>query len=426
MIDFELPERVEQQYAMTCGLAEAFIRPVSRELDENEHEKPWGFINQIWPVIQMQETADLAKAEKRVAAQVDGDDTTADDGKRKRPSIAALNLAHTVEALSWGDAGIYLCIPGGQLGGEAIKAVGTIEQKRRFMKRFTEGEPKWGAMAITEPGAGSDTAAITASARLDEETNEWVLNGEKIYVTSGLMAAQESEGFVVVWATLDSSAGRAGIKSFVVEAGTPGMKVTKLEDKLGIRASDTVSIVFDDCRIPYDNILGSPEVKRRTSTEGFKGVMKTFDASRPLVAASAMGIARATIEFVKEALANEGLEVRYGVPRHKLTAIERDVLQMEAEYKAAWLLTLRAVSLLDQRVSNALESSMCKVKAGKAVTLITQKAVEILGPLGYSREWLVEKWMRDAKINDLFEGTGQINLLIVARRILGYTRRELK
>jgi acyl-CoA dehydrogenase len=425
MIDFELPERVQQQYAMVQGMADAFIRPVSRELDENEHEKPWNFINQIWPVIQMQESADLAKAEKRAAEQASGEQKPSDDGK-KRPSIATMVLAHTIEALSWGDAGIYLCIPGGQLGGEAIKAVGTIEQKRRFLKRFTEGEPKWGAMAITEPGAGSDTAAITATARLDEETNEWVLNGEKIYVTSGLMAAQESDGFVVVWATVDRSAGRAGIKSFVVEAGTPGMKVTKLEDKLGIRASDTVAIVFDDCRIPYDNILGSPDVVKRDTTKGFKGAMQTFDASRPLVAASAIGIAHATIEFVRDVLSKEGIEIRYGLPRQKLTALERDVLDMEAQYKAAWLLTLRAIAMLDQRLPNALESSMCKVKAGKAVTLITQKAVELLGPLGYSREWLVEKWMRDAKINDLFEGTGQINTLIVARRILEYSRRELK
>ncbi len=425
MIDFELPERVKQQHAMVQAMAEAFIRPVSRELDENEHEKPWDFIKQIWPIIQMQESADLAKAEKRAAAEAADEPKPSDDGKKKR-SIATTTLAHTIEALSWGDAGIYLCIPGGQLGGEAIKAVGSIDQKRRFLQRFTEGEPKWGAMAITEPGCGSDTAAITATARLDEQTNEWVLNGEKIYVTSGLMAAQESDGLVVIWATVDRSAGRAGIKSFVVEAGTPGMKVTKVEDKLGIRASDTASIVFEDCRIPFDNILGSPDVIRRDTTKGFKGVMQTFDASRPLVAASSMGIARATIEFVKDALAKEGIEIRYDLPPSKLTAIERDVLEMEAQYKAAWLLTLRALSLLDQRTPNALESSMCKAKAGKAVTLITQKAVEILGPLGYSRDWLVEKWMRDAKINDLFEGTGQINLLIVARRILGYTRRELK
>jgi acyl-CoA dehydrogenase len=425
MIDFELPDQVKQQYAMTQAMAEAFMRPFSRELDESEHARPDTFINNIWPVIQMQESAGLARAEKRAAAKAAGEEKPVKDKKRK-PSTATLRMAHTIEALSWGDAGIYLCIPGGGLGGAAIEAVGTLEQKRRFMKRFTEGEPKWGAMAITESGCGSDTAAITTTARLDEETNEWVLNGEKIFVTSGLMAAQESDGLVVIWATLDRSAGRAGIKSFVVEAGTPGMKVTKVEEKLGIRANDTASIVFEDCRIPYDNILGSPEIKRRDTTKGFKGVMKTFDATRPLVAASSMGIARATIEFVKETLAKEGIEIRYGLPRHKLTTLERDVLEMEAQYKAAWLLTLRAVSMLDQRLYNALESSMCKVKAGKAVTLITQKAVEILGPLGYSRKLLVEKWMRDGKINDLFEGTGQINTLVVARRMLGYTRRELK
>ena len=424
MIDFELSDQVKQQRDMFQQLATAVIRPISREFDENEHEKPWDFINNMWQVIQMQEGYELRKAEKRAAAQAAGEERAKD--RERKPSSATMVMAHMIEALSWGDAAFYLCIPGGQLGGEAIKAIGTIEQKRRFMKRFSEGDPKWGAMAITEPCCGSDTANIRATARLDEESNEWVLNGEKIFVTSGLMAAQDSDGFVVVWFSVDRSAGRAGIKSFVVEAGTPGMKVTKLEEKLGIRASDTASIVFEDCRIPYDNILGSPEVKNKDTTKGFKGVMKTFDASRPLVAASAMGIARAAIEFVKEALEKEGIEIRYGLPYHKLTALERDVMEMETQHKAAWLLTLRAVSLLDQRKSNALESSMCKAKAGKAVTLITQKAVQILGPLGYSRKYLLEKWMRDGKINDLFEGTGQINSLIVARRILGFSRHELK
>jgi len=425
MISFELPEQVKQQHAMSQTMAENLIRPVSRQLDENEHQKPWIFIHTIWPAIQEMEAGELARAEKKAAAQQAGE-RPAEKKEKKKTSAGTMMLAHMIEGMSWGDAGIYLCIPGGQLGGEAIKAVGTLEQKRRFMERFTKGDPKWGAMAITEPCCGSDTANIQTTAVLDQETNEWILNGEKIYVTSGLMAAQESDGIVVVWATVDKSAGRAGIKSFVVEAGTPGMKVAKIEDKLGIRASDTVSIVFEDCRIPYDNILGSPEVKRKDTTKGFKGAMQTFDASRPLVAASSMGIARATIEFVKEKLAENGIKVRYGVPRHKLTALERDVLEMEAQYKAAWLLTLRAVAMLDQRLPNALESSMCKAKAGKVVTFITQKAVEILGPLGYSRDLLVEKWMRDAKINDLFEGTGQINMLIVARRILGYTRHELK
>jgi acyl-CoA dehydrogenase len=236
----------------------------------------------------------------------------------------------------------------------------------------------------------------------------------------------DSEGFVVIWATLDRSAGRAGIKSFIVEHGTPGMTVTKLEDKLGIRASDTCTIVFEDCRIPFDNILGSPDVQKKGSTKGFKGVMATFDATRPMVAASALGVGRAAIDFVKEELAKRGIEIHYGASPYKTTAVERDVQQMESNLQAARLLTWRACSMMDKKVRNSLEASMAKAKAGLAVTLVTQKAVELMGPLGYSRDSLLEKWMRDGKINDLFEGTNQINMLIIARNILGYSRDMLK
>ena len=169
-----------------------------------------------------------------------------------------------------------------------------------------------------------------------------VLNGDKIFVTSGKMAVEESEGFVVVWATLDKSAGRAGIKSFIVDHGTPGMTVTKLEKKLGIRASDTCTIVFEDCRIPFDNILGSPEVQKKGSTSGFKGVMATFDATRPMVAASAIGIGRAAVEFVKEEFEKRGLDIRYGISPYRMTAVERDIQQMEVNLQAARLLTWRA------------------------------------------------------------------------------------
>ncbi|HEX6383203.1 MAG TPA: acyl-CoA dehydrogenase family protein, partial [Anaerolineae bacterium] len=168
------------------------------------------------------------------------------------------------------------------------------------------------------------------------------------------------------------------------------------------------------------------EVQKEKSSKGFKGAMKTFDASRPIVAASAVGIARAALEYTKEKLAEVGVKVDYGKPRHQMTAIERDLIEMEAQYKAAWLLTLKATEAIMYGRGNRLEASMSKAYAGTAVTKITQKAVELLGPLGYSRELLVEKWMRDAKINDIYEGTRQINLLIVARSILGYTRHELK
>ena len=249
--------------------------------------------------------------------------------------------------------------------------MGTPEQKERFLKRFSEGDPKWGAMAMTEPQAGSDTSNIQATARLDPDTNEWVLNGEKIFVTSGSLAGKESDGIIVVWATLDRSLGRAGMRPFVVESGTPGMEITKLEEKLGIRASDTASVVFQDCRIPYDNILGSPELVEPEAKggKGFKGAMKTFDASRPYVAAGAVGIARAAFEFTRDKLAEQGITVPVAAPYHTLTAIQRDLLQMEADLKAAWLLTIRSAALLDAGEPNNLEASMAKVKAGKVVTV---------------------------------------------------------
>jgi acyl-CoA dehydrogenase len=415
-IDFEIPDFIEQQQQMVKWIAENTMRPFSRQLDENEHERPTAFVEQIWPILKEQQKGTLRKLEP------------SDESKEgtKRPSTTYLRFMLLVEMLSWGDAGIYLCLPSAALGGSAIEAVGTPEQKIRFLTRFAEGDkPVWGAMAMTEPGAGSDTSAIQTTARFDEATNEWVLNGEKIFCTSGGLALEESEGLVIVWATVDRSAGRAGMKPFVVEAGTPGVKVVKAEIKHGIRASDTVSIAFQDARIPADNILGSPEVQSGKGDKGFKGAMATFDASRPLVAAGALGVGRAALELVKEKLAEEGMDIPYGAPAHKLTAVQRDVMEMEAELKAAYLLTLRSISMLDEKLQNSLEASMAKVKAGKAVTRITQKAVELLGAAGYSRELLAEKWMRDGKINSLYEGTDQINTLVVARRLLDYSRREL-
>jgi acyl-CoA dehydrogenase len=204
------------------------------------------------------------------------------------------------------------------------------------------------------------------------------------------------------------------------------MTVTKVEDKMGLRCSDTAAIVFEECRIPFENLLGSPEVLDKTKTTGFKGAMATFDATRPGVAASALGVGKAALEFVREVFEKEGIPVRYGASPYNLRAAERDFMEMEANLHAARLLTWRAASLLDDGKPNNLEASMAKAKAGLAVTQVTQKAVELLGPLGYSRKYLLEKWMRDAKINDIFEGTGQINMLIIARRILGFSSKQLR
>lgn len=421
-INFEIPEFINQQAQMIRWVAESTMRPVARELDENEHARPVAFVEQMWPILRDQQKATLDKLRAAQAAPENGNGSE----KKSRSSTRMLGLMLMVEMLSWGDAGIYLCLPSPALGGAAIEAVGTTEQKLRLLSRFAEGDkPVWGAMAITEPGAGSDNSSMSTTAVFDEETNEWVINGEKIFITSGKLALEESNGLVIVWATVNKDAGRAGIKPFVVEAGTPGVSIGKVEIKHGIRASDTAVIVFNNARIPADNILGSADVQASKEDKGFKGAMATFDASRPLVAASTLGVGRAALELLKEKLAENGVEIPYDQPYHKLTAIQRDVLEMEAEWRAAYLLTLRSISMLDQGQHNSLEASMAKVKSGKVVTEIAQKAVGLLGSMGYSREWLAEKWMRDAKIGDIYEGTGQINTLIVARRILGYTRREL-
>ncbi len=413
MIDFEKPKMVLQQTERVKQVAVQVMRPIARYYDEHEHDRPMEYVKVMW--------------EAELNAGYRGRSMPEENRQAEGPRMRNLLLMHTVEQLSWGDVGLYLSTAGGALGGAAIEAVGTPEQKERFLTRFREGEPKWGAMSMTEPQAGSDTARIQTSAKLSEDGKEWVLNGEKIFVTNGQMAARDSAGLVVVWATVDPKAGRAGMKSFVVESGTPGMTVVRLEKKHGIRASDTAAISFVDCHIPFDNILGSPEVAKAdgATSKGFQGAMKTFDATRPLVAASAIGVGRAALDYVHEYLEKQGRPIRYGVPYNQLTAVERDVMRMDAQLEAAWLLVQKAAWLMDEDLPNTIEASMCKVKAGEAVTWITQKAVEILGPDGYSCKNLVEKWMRDAKINDLYEGTGQINRLIVARRMLGYSSKEL-
>ncbi|GAB1472007.1 acyl-CoA dehydrogenase family protein [Chloroflexota bacterium] len=417
-IEFEAPKPIVQMQTMLKSVAENMMRSTSREMDENEHAIPWDYV----------EFMHTAMRSMGGGGGLTVNEDKPKEGAEKRPPIGYQRLAAQIEMLSWGDVGYYLITPGGGLGAAAVQAAGSPEQREKFLARFNSDKPTYAAMCMTEPGAGSDTSAIRARAILDEKTHEWVLNGEKIFVTAGDKSFTEYEklgkGFIVVWASIDPAAGRSGMRAFVVEAGTPGVKVTKLEHKLGIRASDTAAISLVDARIPFENVLGKPTVEK--STTGFKGAMATFDATRPLVAASGLGVARAALEFLKEKLAENGIEIRYGLPRNKLTSIEKDVIEMEVQLRSAWLLVLKAVWMADNKKPNALESSMSKVRAGDVTTKITQKAVEILGPIGYSREFLVEKWFRDAKITDIYEGTGQINRLVVARHILGYSGKELR
>lgn len=430
-IEFETPKPVENARFLLQTVADNMMRPVSRQFDEEEHTIPFSYIEFMHSAMKAMgggSAGSLAPSEEKPSPSPSPEGRGDATGKPKRAPIAYQVLANQLEMLAWGDVGMYLVTPGGGLGAAAVQAAGSPEQKAKFLARFGEEKPTFAAMCMTEAGAGSDTSAIRTRAVLDEKTNEWVINGEKIFVTAGDKSFTErpefGKGFLVVWASIDPSAGRAGMRSFVVEAGTPGVKITKLEHKMGIRVSDTAAISFDNVRVPFENILGSPTVEKTTT--GFKGAMATFDATRPLVAATGVGVARAALEEVKKMLAEQGVTIRYGLPRQKLTAVERDVIDMEIMLKSAWLMVLKAVWMADNKQPNALESSMSKVKAGDIVTKITQKAVELMGPLGYSREYLLEKWMRDAKITDIYEGTGQINRLVVARQVLGYSGAELR
>ena len=417
-IEFEAPKPITQAQFMLKTVGEEMIRPRSRYFDEHEHEIPWDYIEFMHSAMKAMGGSSLAPHENGNKSE----------DKEKHPPIGYQLIATQIESLAWGDLGFYHCLPGGALGAAALHAAGTPEQKEKFLARFKEEKPTFAAMCITEAGAGSDNSAIRTRAVLDEKTNEWIINGEKIFVTGGDKSFTEYEklgkGFIVVWATIDPSAGRKGLRAFVIEGGTPGVKVVKLEHKMGIRVSDTAAISLVDVRLPFDHILGSPMVEK--TTLGFKGAMATFDATRPLVAASGLGVARAALEFLKEKLAENGVQIRYGLPRQKLTSIGRDVIDMEIMLKSAWLMVIKATWMADNKKPNALEASMSKVKAGDVCTKITQKVVEILGPLGYSREFLAEKWFRDAKITDIYEGTGQINRLVVARQILGYSGSELR
>jgi acyl-CoA dehydrogenase len=328
------------------------------------------------------------------------------DGNRNGSNLSTVL---SIKEAAKGDLGLMLTIPGQGLGNSAIASVATPEQMARF-------RGKWAAMAITEPDAGSDSSAIRTTAVRDGD--EYVLNGTKIYITAG-----ERADLLVVWATLDPSLGKAAIKSFVVEKGTPGLTFVRSEDKLGIRASDTAQFVLEDCRVPAANLLGDPEI---SVEKGFAGAMQTFDNTRPLVAAMALGVADACLERTRELFAEAGVEVDYDRPAHVQPAAAAALLQMEADYEAARLLTLKAAWMADNSKPNSLEASYAKAKAGRTCVDIALRCVQLCGPVGYAETELLEKWARDAKILDIFEGTQQIQLLIIARRLLGLSSAQLK
>lgn len=401
-MNLENPKKFAMLVEQAKQVANNFYRPISRKYDKAEHAYPKE-LDMLASLLDgmnegSSEATGATSASKRPSS--DGDVGVRNSGNLSA-ALGAMELCR-------GDVGLLLSIPRQGLGNAAIGAVANDEQLARF-------KGKWAAMAITEPSCGSDSAAIRTTAVKDGD--DYILNGEKIYVTAGARAE-----CVVVWATLDKSLGKAAIKSFVVEHGTPGMEVTRLEHKLGIKASDTAAILFTNCRVPAANLLGSPEIDLK---KGFAGVMETFDNTRPLVAAMAVGVAAASIERLKELLADH-IDPNYGTLPLNASHAEATLYRLEAEWEAARLLTLKAAWMADNKRPNSKEASICKAKAGRVANEVTLKCVELAASLGYGEDELLEKWSRDSKILDIFEGTQQIQQLIIARRVLGKSSAELK
>jgi acyl-CoA dehydrogenase len=400
-INLEMPKKLQTVIDMAHEGAAEMLRPISRKYDLAEHAYP----------VELDTLADLFEgiSEANTISFAGAEAFRGTDGPKENVNGANMSALVNAVEISWGDVALLLSVPYQGLGNAALSGVATDEQLERLGK-------VWAAMAITEPSFGSDSAAVSTTAKLDGD--EYVINGEKIFVTAGSRATH-----IVVWATLDKSKGRAGIKSFIVPREHPGVTVERLEHKLGIKASDTAVIRFDNARIPKDNLLGDPEIH---VDKGFAGVMETFDNTRPIVAAMAVGIARASLEELRKILTDAGVEISYDKPAHAQSAAAAEFLRMEADWESGYLLTVRSAWQADNRIPNSKEASMGKAKSARVASDITLKTVELAGTAAYSEETLLEKWARDSKILDIFEGTQQIQQLVVARRLLGLSSTELK
>ena len=380
------------------GFAEGVVRPAAHEWDERE-ETPW-------PIIQ--EAAKIGLYSFESLAQFFADPT-------------GLSLPIVNEELFWGDAGIGMSIMGTTLAAAGIFANGTPEQLMEWVPRCygTAEDPKVGAFCVSEPDAGSDVSSLRTRAKYDEATDEWVLGGQKAWVTNGGIA----EVHVVV-ASVDPKLGSRGHASFVIPAGTKGIEMGTKVKKHGLRASHTADVFLDDCRLPAANLLGGKEKlderlarAREGKRSKSQAAMATFEASRPTVGAQALGIARAAYEYSLE-YAKERKQFGRAIIENQ--AIAFALADMKMEIDAARLLVWRASWMGRNGVRfESGEGSMSKLKAGEVAVWATERAIQILGGVGYTREYPVERWHRDAKIYTIFEGTSEIQRLVVARAISG-------
>jgi acyl-CoA dehydrogenase len=324
-------------------------------------------------------------------------------GKRSTNRLACM----ASEELAWADPSIILNIPGPGLGAPPVRFMGTPEQQQRFFSVFKDLErPHFGAYGLTEPGAGSDVAGISTTAVRDG--NHYVLNGTKCFISNGARA-----DWVVIFATIDKSLGRVGHRAFVVEKGTPGFRVGRIEEKMGLHATETAELVLEECRVHRDNLLGGEE--RYQSKEGFVTAMKTFDYSRPMVAAMAVGIGRAAFERARDLMRERAPKIR---PSRRHQAVLQHLATMARQIEAARLMVMRAAWMADEEIPNTKEASMAKAYAAQLAVRVCADAVQVCGAVGLLEDQLLEKWFRDIKVYDIFEGTGQAQRIVISKRIL--------
>jgi acyl-CoA dehydrogenase len=392
----DLPDEVVEVRDWVHGFAEEVMRPAASEWDEKE-ETPW-------PVLEEAAKIGLYSADSFATWFLEP---------------TGLMMPCVNEELFWGDAGIGLSIMGTGLGVAGIAGNGTPEQVATWVPECfgTPGDIKLGAFCVTEPNAGSDVSNLRTRAVKDGD--DWVLNGQKVFATNGGIADVH-----VVVASVDPELGARGQASFVIPPDTPGLSAGKKEKKHGIRASHTGEVLMDDCRIPSACLLGGEEKlearlarAREGKKAGVQAAMSTFEATRPIVAAQAVGIARAAYEFALD-YAKE--REAFGKKIIENQSIAFTLADMKMEIDAARLLVYRAswMAKHGKKFENA-EGSMSKLKAGEVAVWATERAVQILGGYGYIRDFPVERWARDAKIYTIFEGTSEIQRLVISRAISG-------
>ena len=395
-MDFSLTEEQQELQKWAHEFAEREIRPVAAEYDESE-EFPW-------PVLKKAAESGLYSVDIYLQAQQDP---------------TGLTLPILLEEIFWGCAGIGLCLFGTGLPLSALASVGTPEQLFEWAPRMfgTPEDPKIAAFAVTEPQAGSDVRNLRTKAV--REGDEWILNGTKVFITNG----QYADTYVVV-ATVDPSLGHRGQASFIVTRDDPGLKPGKREKKLGIRASDTSEVILDNCRIPVDRVLGGidrleaklQKARSGASTGKSSAALRTFEVTRPAVGAQAVGVARAALEFSIDYAKDR---TAFGVPIAQHQSIQNHLAEMATEVECSRLLVHRAAWMAaNGQPFPKAEGSMSKLKAGETAVRVTEMAVQILGGYGYIKDFPVEKWYRDSKIYTIFEGTSEIQRMVIARALL--------